>query len=61
LHLNIGYQFSDQFRLQVGCTNLMDTEYRSPGIRLADNITNPPSIPQYGRMFQVQLFYQVVK
>jgi len=48
-------------RLQLGCTNLFDTVYRSPGIRLADNITNPPSIPQYGRMFQVQLLYNLVK
>jgi len=61
MHVNVGYQFTNQVRLQVGCTNLLDTVYRSPGIRLADNITNPPSIPQYGRMFQVQLLYNLVK
>lgn len=61
MNVNVGYQLTDQIRLQVGCTNLFDSVYLSPGIRLADNITNPPYIPQYGRMFQVQLFYQVVK
>ena len=61
MHVNVGYQFTNQVRLQVGCTNLLDTVYRSPGIRSADKKTHPPSIPQYGRMFQVQLLYYLVK
>lgn len=61
LNINIGYQVNEQLRLQFACTNLLDKSYRSPGIRLADDVQHPSSIPQYGRMLQFQLMYYVKK
>jgi outer membrane receptor protein involved in Fe transport len=61
MHLNLGYQFTKEIRLQFGCTNLFDVEYRSPGTRSADNVVNPASVPQYKRMVQLQLFYNLIK
>lgn len=61
MHANLGYQFTNQTRLQFGCTNLFDVDYRSPGTRSADNISQPASVPQYRRMLQLQLFYNLIK
>lgn len=61
MHTNLGYQFTNQIRLQFACTNLFDVDYKSPGTRLADNVTNSASVSQYGRMFQLQVFYNLIK
>lgn len=60
-NVNLGYQFTEQTRLQFGCTNLFDVDYRSPGTRSADNIAQPATVPQYRRMLQLQLFYNLIK
>jgi outer membrane receptor protein involved in Fe transport len=60
-NVNLGYQITNQIRFQFGCTNLFDIKYKSPGTRSADNISQPASVPQYSRMFQLQLFYNLVK
>jgi outer membrane cobalamin receptor len=60
-HINVGFQVYSWVRLQAGCTNLFDKLYYSPGIRSADNITYASIIPQYGRMFQGQLIFNISK
>ncbi|SJZ92764.1 TonB-dependent receptor plug domain-containing protein [Sediminibacterium ginsengisoli] len=60
-HLNVNYQLNSWLTVQAGCSNLFNKEYFSPGVRSADNIQYAPTIPQYGRMFQGQLIFNITK
>ena len=44
--------------LHLVCNNLFNKNYYSPGIRLADGVTNPSEVLQMGRNFMLRLNYE---
>lgn len=61
LNATIGYEILKGVLLQAGCNNILNTQYASPGVRTADDISYPSSVPQPLRNYYIKLIASLAK
>ena len=61
LNATVGYRIIKNILVQVGCNNIMNTVYYSPGVRTADGAVYAPIVTQPGRTFITRLIVDLKK
>ena len=61
LNATLGYRIVKNVLLQVGCNNILNTTYYSPGVRTADGAVYAPIVLQPGRTYMVRVIVDLKK
>ncbi|MCD6010512.1 MAG: hypothetical protein K0Q79_374 [Flavipsychrobacter sp.] len=59
LNATFGYKVLNSILIQVGCNNIADTRYYSPGMRTADGAVYAPRIIQPGRNYMARIIFDL--
>ena len=61
LNATLGYRIINGILIQVGCNNIGDTKYYSPGMRTADGNVYSPRVLQAGRNYMARIIFDLKK
>ncbi len=59
LNATVGYKVLKSILIQVGCNNIADTKYYTPGVRTADGGVFAPRIIQPGRNYMARIIFDL--
>jgi len=61
LNATLGYRINKNFLIQVGCNNILNTVYYSPGVRSANGTVYAPEVLQPSRSYVTRLIIDLKK